>query len=81
MQKSLQEIKDKLNEWNIGLGMTDYSAQRNYLKLTMRKEETDGAQDRVQHAEPSAGPSQGPHLENDDRPLQAREDRHHQGQG
>lgn len=42
-KKSLQEIKDKLNEWNLGLGMTDYSALRNYLKLTMKKEETDEA--------------------------------------
>ncbi|HTX73592.1 MAG TPA: DNA-directed RNA polymerase subunit alpha [Rectinemataceae bacterium] len=42
-KKSLQEIKDKLHEWNLGLGMTDYSALRNYLKLSMKKEETDEA--------------------------------------
>ena len=42
-KKSLQEIKDKLNEWNLGLGMTDYSALRSYLKLSMKKEETDEA--------------------------------------
>jgi len=42
-KKSLQEIKDKLKEWNLGLGMTDYSALRNYLKLSMKKEETDEA--------------------------------------
>jgi DNA-directed RNA polymerase subunit alpha len=42
-KKSLQEIKDKLKEWNLGLGMTDYTALRNYLKLSMKKEETDEA--------------------------------------
>lgn len=42
-KKSLQEIKDKLKEWNLGLGMADYSALRNYLKLSMKKEETDEA--------------------------------------
>jgi DNA-directed RNA polymerase subunit alpha len=42
-KKSLQEIKDKLKEWNLSLGMTDYSALRNYLKLSMKKEETDEA--------------------------------------
>ena len=42
-KKSLQEIKDKLKEWNLGLGMTDYSALRNHLKLSMKKEETDEA--------------------------------------
>jgi len=42
-KKSLQEIKDKLKEWNLGLGMTDYSALRNYLKLSMKKEESDEA--------------------------------------
>jgi DNA-directed RNA polymerase subunit alpha len=42
-KKSLQEIKDKLAEWNLGLGMNDYSTLRNYLKLTMKKEETDEA--------------------------------------
>lgn len=42
-KKSLQEIKDKLAEWNLALGMNDYSALRNYLKLTMKKEETDEA--------------------------------------
>ncbi|MFZ4615323.1 MAG: DNA-directed RNA polymerase subunit alpha [Rectinemataceae bacterium] len=42
-KKSLQEIKDKLKEWNLGLGMSDYTALRNYLKLSMKKEETDEA--------------------------------------
>ena len=42
-KKSLQEIKDKLKEWNLGLGMTDYSALRNHLRLSMKKEETDEA--------------------------------------
>ncbi len=39
-KKSLQEIKDKLKEWNLSLGMNDYSELRGYLKLSMQKEET-----------------------------------------
>jgi DNA-directed RNA polymerase subunit alpha len=42
-KKSLQEIKDKLKEWNLGLGMNDYSSLRSYLKLSIKKEETDEA--------------------------------------
>jgi len=39
-KKSLQEIKDKLNEWNLGLGMTDYAELRAQLKLEKQKEDT-----------------------------------------
>jgi len=42
-KKSLQEIKTKLAEWNLTLGMTDYSALRNHIKLNMKKEESDEA--------------------------------------
>jgi DNA-directed RNA polymerase subunit alpha len=42
-KKSLQEIKDKLKEWNLSLGMNDYSSLRSYLKLSIKKEETDEA--------------------------------------
>ncbi len=42
-KKSLLEIKAKLAEWSLSLGMTDYSPLRNYLKLSMKKEETDEA--------------------------------------
>lgn len=40
-KKSLQEIKEKLKEWNLSLGMTDYSALKNSIKLgkNLRKEE------------------------------------------
>ena len=38
-KKSLQEIKDKLKEWNLELGMSDYGPLRSYLKLSMQKEE------------------------------------------
>ncbi len=38
-KKSLQEIKDKLKEWNLDLGMPDYTELRNHLKLSMQKEE------------------------------------------
>ncbi len=42
-KKSLQEIKEKLLEWNLGLGMTDYSHLKNSIKLPKQKEETDEA--------------------------------------
>jgi len=42
-KKSLQEIKEKLKEWNLGLGMTDYSVLKNAVKLTTQKEEEDEA--------------------------------------
>jgi DNA-directed RNA polymerase subunit alpha len=42
-KKSLQEIKTKLAEWNLSLGMADYSALRNHIKLNMKKEESDEA--------------------------------------
>jgi DNA-directed RNA polymerase subunit alpha len=42
-KKSLQEIKEKLQEWNLGLGMTDYSLLKNAVKITQEKEEEDEA--------------------------------------
>jgi DNA-directed RNA polymerase subunit alpha len=42
-KKSLQEIKEKLKEWNLSLGMTDYSVLKNAVKLTTQKEEEDEA--------------------------------------
>jgi len=39
-KKSLQEIKDRLKDWNLALGMTDYSELRNHLRLEKQKEET-----------------------------------------
>jgi DNA-directed RNA polymerase subunit alpha len=40
-KKSLQEIKEKLKEWNLSLGMTDYSVLKNSIKLGKQ----DGAED------------------------------------
>ncbi|MCR4741699.1 MAG: DNA-directed RNA polymerase subunit alpha [Treponema sp.] len=40
-KKSLQEIKEKLQSWNLTLGMTDYSHLKNAANLTKQKEETD----------------------------------------
>ncbi|MCQ2585749.1 MAG: DNA-directed RNA polymerase subunit alpha [Treponema sp.] len=40
-KKSLAEIKEKLQEWNLSLGMTDYSHLKNAANLTKQKEETD----------------------------------------
>jgi DNA-directed RNA polymerase subunit alpha len=43
-KKSLQEIKEKLLEWNLDLGMTDYAALKKALKtVKKKKEETDEA--------------------------------------
>ncbi|TFG85312.1 MAG: DNA-directed RNA polymerase subunit alpha [Spirochaetales bacterium] len=39
-KKSLQEIKDRLVEWNLGLGSTDYADLRAHLKTEKQKEET-----------------------------------------
>ena len=42
-KKSLAEIKEKLQEWNLTLGMTDYSHLKNAANLTKQKEETDAS--------------------------------------
>jgi DNA-directed RNA polymerase subunit alpha len=38
-KKSLQEIKEKLAEWNLSLGMTDYSQLRDSVRLQKQREE------------------------------------------
>lgn len=38
-KKSLTEIKDKLKEWNLSLGMTDYSVLKNTINVPGNKEE------------------------------------------
>jgi DNA-directed RNA polymerase subunit alpha len=43
-KKSLQEIKEKLAEWNLSLGMTDYSQLRDSVRLQKQKEEEQGEQ-------------------------------------
>ena len=40
-KKSLTEIKEKLQEWGLSLGMTDYSHLKNSVNNTKQKEETD----------------------------------------
>ena len=40
-KKSLTEIKEKLQEWGLTLGMTDYSHLRNAVNLSKQKEEID----------------------------------------
>ena len=40
-KKSLQEIKEKLKEWNLSLGITDINALKNAVKVTPQKEEED----------------------------------------
>ena len=37
-KKSLQEIKEKLNEWGLGFGMSDYSALKTSKKLQQQQE-------------------------------------------
>jgi DNA-directed RNA polymerase subunit alpha len=40
-KKSLNEIVEKLAEWNLSLGMTDYSHLRNAANFSKQKEESD----------------------------------------
>ncbi|MFA6646395.1 MAG: DNA-directed RNA polymerase subunit alpha [Sphaerochaetaceae bacterium] len=42
-KKSLAEIKDKLKEWNLSLGMTDYSVLKNSIRIPENKEEENEA--------------------------------------
>ena len=42
-KKSLSEIKEKLKEWNLSLGMTDYSVLKNAIKVPESKEEKNEA--------------------------------------
>jgi DNA-directed RNA polymerase subunit alpha len=46
-KKSLQEIKEKLKEWNLGLGITDMNVLKNAVIDTQQKETKDETQDRV----------------------------------
>jgi DNA-directed RNA polymerase subunit alpha len=40
-KKSLQEIKEKLKEWNLGLGITDVNVLRNAARVNSQKEAED----------------------------------------
>ena len=40
-KKSLQEIKEKLKEWNLSLGITDINVIKNAVKVKSQKEEED----------------------------------------
>jgi DNA-directed RNA polymerase subunit alpha len=42
-KKSLQEIKEKLKEWNLSLGIVDMNVLRNAVRVTPQKEEEDEA--------------------------------------
>ena len=42
-KKSLSEIKEKLKEWNLSLGMTDYSVLKNSIRIPENKEEENEA--------------------------------------
>lgn len=42
-RKSLLEIKEKLQEWGLHLGMTDYSAVKNIAKIPVKKEDSNEA--------------------------------------
>jgi len=47
-KKSLQEIKEKLREWNLGLGITDMNVLKNAVHLdTQQKEDEDETQERI----------------------------------
>ncbi len=40
-KKSLQEIKEKLKEWNLSLGITDLNVLKNAVRVMPQKETTD----------------------------------------
>jgi DNA-directed RNA polymerase subunit alpha len=42
-KKSLQEIKEKLKEWNLSLGITDMNQLKNAVRITSQKETQDEA--------------------------------------
>ncbi|MDR2136143.1 MAG: DNA-directed RNA polymerase subunit alpha, partial [Treponema sp.] len=42
-KKSLQEIKEKLKEWNLGLGITDINQLKNAVRVVPQKEVEDEA--------------------------------------
>jgi DNA-directed RNA polymerase subunit alpha len=42
-KKSLQEIKEKLKEWNLSLGITDLSVLKNAVRVMPQKENSDEA--------------------------------------
>ncbi|MFP4212085.1 MAG: DNA-directed RNA polymerase subunit alpha C-terminal domain-containing protein, partial [Alkalispirochaeta sp.] len=42
-KKSLQEIKEKLQEWELSLGMTDYSSLKDNPVFLKKKEEKNEA--------------------------------------
>ncbi|MDR0601860.1 MAG: DNA-directed RNA polymerase subunit alpha [Treponema sp.] len=42
-KKSLQEIKEKLKEWNLSLGITDMNVLKNAVRITPKKEMEDEA--------------------------------------
>lgn len=42
-KKSLQEIKEKLKEWNLSLGMTDYSQLRQAVRMKKKRDEDNEA--------------------------------------
>jgi len=40
-KKSLQEIKEKLKEWNLGLGITDVNVLKNAIRMEPKAKEAD----------------------------------------
>ncbi|MCL2139187.1 MAG: DNA-directed RNA polymerase subunit alpha [Treponema sp.] len=46
-KKSLQEIKEKLKEWGLGLGISDLNALKNMIKVMPQKEEEDESQEGI----------------------------------
>ena len=42
-KKSLQEIKEKLNKWNLGLGITDLNMLKNAVRVNSQKDKEDEA--------------------------------------
>jgi DNA-directed RNA polymerase subunit alpha len=50
-KKSLQEIKEKLKEWNLRLGITDMNLLKNAVKITSQREEKEDKEEKEEEDE------------------------------
>ena len=71
-KKSLQEIKERLAEWNLSLGMKDYSTLKVPASFRLKYEKKDGAGEDADEAVEQEVP--GPDLEEEQGAQEAQDD-------
>lgn len=71
-KKSLQEIKERLAEWNLSLGMKDYSTLKVPASFRLKYEKKDGAGEDADEAEEQDAP--GPGLDEEQGAQEAQDD-------